>query len=241
MAQVKQRTPHMVYGSHALAEILDPSPADTAVPEAPHFNHERALLARGLRFIAGLDEVGRGPLCGPVVAAAVILDPDNLPEGVTDSKQLDAAARQEGFEQVMQRALAVGIGMASAAEIDTVNIRQATHNAMRRALAALSLAPAFALIDGNDCPKGLCCRAATLIKGDAISLSIAAASVIAKVTRDRLMQRMGEWHPQYGFADHVGYATKQHRQALAAHGPCAFHRFSFSPLKPTEEQKTLAL
>ncbi|HEV2574919.1 ribonuclease HII [Methylocella sp. CPCC 101449] len=221
----------MVYRSQALADVIDQEPAERTLPEAPHFNHERALLARGLRFIAGVDEVGRGPLCGPVVAAAVILDPQLLPEGVTDSKQLDADERQNAFDQVMQRAVAVGIGMASAAEIDTINIRQATHTAMRRALAALSVAPAFALIDGNDCPKNLRCEASTLIKGDAISLSIAAASVIAKVTRDRLMHRMGEWHPQYGFADHVGYPTKRHREAIAAHGPCAFHRLSFGSLK----------
>lgn len=221
----------MVYRSQVIAKDIDLAPAEDTIPDEPHFNHESALLARGLRFIAGVDEVGRGPLCGPVVAAAVILDPNHLPGGVTDSKQLDAAERQEAFDLVMQSAIAVGIGMASAAEIDTINIRQATHTAMRRALAALSVAPAFALIDGNDCPKDLRCEASTLIKGDAISLSIAAASVIAKVTRDRLMQRMGEWHPQYGFAAHVGYPTKQHREAIATHGPCVFHRFSFGQLK----------
>ena len=198
----------------------------------PHFRRERNLLNRGVWPVAGVDEVGRGPLAGPVAAAAVVLDPRRLPKGLQDSKRLTAAARAELYEQILARALAVGIAFASVAEIDAVNIRQATFSAMRRALAGLSVAPAHALVDGNDLPPGLACPGETIVGGDALALSIAAAaSIVAKVTRDRLMHRLCERHPVYGFSRHVGYATRTHLAAIARHGPSPYHRMSFSPFR----------
>ncbi len=197
----------------------------------PRFQRERALLRQGAGPIAGIDEVGRGPLAGPVAAAAVILDPARIPPGLADSKVLTASAREALFDMVMERALGVGIAFASAAEIDVVNIRQATFLAMRRALAALALAPGYVLVDGNDLPSGLRCAGETLIRGDASCASIAAASIVAKVSRDRLMRRLCVHHPVYGFSRHVGYGTRQHRAALAEHGPCPVHRLSFAPLR----------
>jgi ribonuclease HII len=135
----------------------------------------------------------------------------------------------------MRKALCVSVALASPGEIDRINIRQATLAAMRRATAGLALRPVHALVDGNDVPSGLCCNAEFIIKGDATSFSIAAASIVAKVTRDRLMARLGARYPQYGFEQHAGYATKRHLVALAEHGPCPYHRHSFSPLKPGGE------
>ena len=205
--------------------------ADVGEPARPHFRRERALLRRGTGPVAGVDEVGRGPLAGPVAAAAVILDPARVPRGLNDSKALTAAAREALFEVVMETALGVGIAFASAAEIDRVNIRQATFLAMRRALAALALTPGYILVDGNDLPNGLCCAGEAVIRGDALSASIAAASIVAKVSRDRLMRRLCVHHPVYGFSRHVGYGTRQHRAALAEHGPCLVHRLTFAPLR----------
>ena len=195
----------------------------------PHFRHERSLLAAGVWPVAGVDEAGRGPLAGPVTAAAVILDPKKLIRGLDDSKKLYSAARSELFEAIC--ALAVGVGMASAQEIDLVNIRNATFLAMRRALQALAIAPAHALIDGNAAPRDAPCPLQTIVKGDAISISISAASIIAKVTRDRLMERLHEAYPLYGFSDHMGYGTPAHLAALKAHGPCPYHRTSFAPVR----------
>ena len=197
----------------------------------PHFKAERLLLRQGHSRIAGVDEVGRGPLAGPVAAAAVILDPRDLPKGIDDSKLLDAAAREAGYHLILAKAVAVGIGLASAREIDRLNIRQATFLAMRRALAALALAPDHALIDGSDAPLVAGLAVTAIVKGDASSLSIAAASVVAKVTRDRLMTRLDGHHPQYGFARHKGYATPEHREALRRHGPSIAHRISFAPCR----------
>jgi ribonuclease HII len=197
----------------------------------PHFRFEKSLAARGVWPVAGIDEAGRGPLAGPVAAAAVILDPRKLPKGLNDSKQLTSEQREEAFAVVLQRAVAIGVGLACAQEIDRFNIRQATFLAMRRALAALSLAPAHALVDGNALPPDLCCAGETIVKGDAKSLSIAAASIVAKVTRDRLMMRLHRSHPQYGFHEHMGYPTPAHLQALDLHGPCDFHRRSFAPVR----------
>jgi ribonuclease HII len=197
----------------------------------PHFRHERSLLAAGVWPVAGVDEAGRGPLAGPVTAAAVILDPRKLVKGLDDSKKLSSAARSELFELICARALAVGVGMASAQEIDRVNIRNATFLAMRRALQALAIAPAHALIDGNAGPRDAPCPVQTIVKGDAISISISAASIIAKVTRDRLMERLHEAYPLYGFSDHMGYGTPAHLAALKAHGPCPYHRTSFAPVR----------
>jgi len=192
---------------------------------------ERQLARLGVWPVAGVDEAGRGPLAGPVAAAAVILDPRNLPRGVNDSKLLTPDAREDLFEAIMARALAVAIGFATAAEIDAVNIRQATFLAMRRALGALSAPPAYALIDGNDLAPGLCCAGETIVKGDGAILSIAAASIVAKVTRDRLMRRLCAIHPAYGFSQHAGYGTRAHLAAIEAHGPCPYHRLSFSPFR----------
>ena len=197
----------------------------------PHFRRERALLRRGAGPVAGIDEVGRGPLAGPVCAAAVVLDPARIPKHLNDSKQLSSDAREALYDEIMGRALSVGVAFASAAEIDVVNIRQATHLAMRRALAALSTVPGYVLVDGNDLPSCLICAGETLIKGDASSASIAAASIVAKVTRDRLMRRLCAVHPAYGFSRHVGYPTRDHLAALTAHGACEFHRMTFAPVR----------
>jgi ribonuclease HII len=193
----------------------------------PHFDFEREAMAGGCRWVAGVDEVGRGPLAGPVGVAAVILDPDDLPEGLDDSKALSVARREELRPIIFAKALSVSIVFASAEEIDTHNIRGAALRAMARAVGALSLRPDIALIDGRDVPDGLICPARPIIGGDALSMSIAAASIIAKTTRDALMRNLGRDFPQYGFADHVGYATALHRQALALAGPCPYHRRSF--------------
>jgi ribonuclease HII len=193
----------------------------------PHFDFEREAMAGGCRWVAGVDEVGRGPLAGPVGVAAVILDPDDLPEGLDDSKALSGARREELRPIIFAKALSVSIVFASAEEIDTHNIRGAALRAMARAIGALSLRPDIALIDGRDVPDGLICPARPIIGGDALSMSIAAASIIAKTTRDALMRNLGRDFPQYGFADHVGYATALHRQALALAGPCPYHRRSF--------------
>ncbi len=198
----------------------------------PHFRIERRHLKEGRWPVAGIDEAGRGPLAGPVAVAAVILDPANLPRGLDDSKVLDAEERERLYRIIMAKALCVSVALASAREIDRINIRQATLAAMCRAAAGLSLTPMHVLVDGSDLPAGLCCPGEAIVKGDGTSFSIAAASIIAKVTRDRLMRRLGEKYPAYGFAQHAGYATRLHLAALATHGPSPFHRFSFSPLKP---------
>jgi len=196
----------------------------------PSFAFELALIAEGRRMVAGVDEVGRGPLAGPVGVGAVILDPDDLPEGLDDSKALTAARRVELTEAIYAKAIAVSLAFASVEEIDVFNIRGATLLAMRRAVAALSIKPDYALIDGKDAPPGLCCAARPIINGDALSLSIAAASIVAKVARDALMARLDAVHPGYGFARHAGYATPEHFAALLRLGPCPLHRRSFRPV-----------
>lgn len=195
-----------------------------------HFHRETQAIASGLWPLAGVDEVGRGPLAGPVVAAAVILDPQAVPDGLDDSKNLSAARREELFALIAESALAIGVASATATEIDTINIRQATLLAMRRAVAALAVPPAFVLVDGND-PPALACPAESVIGGDAQIASIAAASIIAKVTRDAMMARLCARYPAYGFSAHAGYGTPWHRAALQAHGPCPEHRYSFAPVK----------
>ncbi len=194
---------------------------------APDFAFERELIARGCSLVAGVDEVGRGPLAGPVGVAAVILVPDDLPEGVDDSKALSAARREALSEVVYAKARCVSIAFASVAEIDALNIRGATLLAMARAVNALSLRADFALVDGRDVPAGLRCPARAIVGGDARSLSIAAASIVAKVARDALMTRLDAAYPDYGFARHAGYATRAHVEALARLGPTPFHRRSF--------------
>ncbi|AOO80946.1 ribonuclease HII [Bosea vaviloviae] len=194
------------------------------------FSRETQAIATGFWPLAGIDEVGRGPLAGPVVAAAVILDPDHVPAGLCDSKALSAARREELFGAIAASALGIGVASATAAEIDVINIRQATLLAMRRAVAALPVRPVFVLVDGND-PPALPCACETIIQGDALVASIAAASIIAKVTRDAMMARLCRRYPAYGFSAHVGYGTPAHRAALEVHGPCPEHRFSFAPVK----------
>jgi len=197
----------------------------------PDLKAERALWAGGARFVAGVDEVGRGPLAGPVCVAAVIFAADAKPiKGIDDSKKLDRAARENLAPLIIDRALAVAVAFAPPEEIDRVNIRQATLNAMARALGALALRPDYALIDGRDVPPGLAHPARALIGGDGLSLSIAAASIVAKVARDRLMTRLDAHFPGYGFAAHAGYGTLAHRKALTALGPCPAHRLSFRSL-----------
>ncbi len=191
---------------------------------------ERALWADGYARVAGVDEAGRGPLAGPVVAAAVILPPGFDPAGVRDSKKLSPQARERAFARIENEAIAVGVGLVEAAEIDRLNILRATHAAMRGALAALCAPPPDAvLVDGLPVP-GLhpCCRA--LVKGDDKSVSIAAASIVAKVARDRLMTAFHDTFPVYDFARHKGYGTPQHLAALGEHGPCPLHRRSFAPV-----------
>jgi ribonuclease HII len=196
----------------------------------PHYIYESRLLKTMAGPICGVDEVGRGPLAGPVVAAAVILDRKRIPKGLNDSKQLSEEDREALYPLIMEAAIAVGVGEASVDEIDLVNIRQATHMAMARAVRALSVAAEFALVDGND-PPPLPCRCDTLIGGDARSVSIAAASIIAKVTRDRMMVALHEDHPGYNWRSNKGYGTPEHYAGLKAHGVTVHHRRSFGPVR----------
>ncbi len=180
-------------------------------------------------LIAGVDEAGRGPLAGPVVAAAVILPVHHGIVGLADSKVLSAARRAALFEEIIEHALAYGIGLASVTEIDEVNIYHATFLAMQRAVHALAIAPDRALIDGNVCPV-LPCATEAIVKGDAKVPVISAASILAKVTRDRMMDALHAEFPRYGFAQHRGYPTKAHLATLRQHGPCVVHRRSFRPV-----------
>ena len=179
--------------------------------------------------VAGIDEVGRGPWAGPVVAAAVVLAPDAIPAGIADSKVLSRDRREELFDALHASGAAIGIGAASLAEIEVLNILGAGLVAMRRAAAALGCRPALALVDGNRAPV-LACPVRTLIGGDGISVSIAAASIVAKVTRDRLMARLSVRHPGYGWERNAGYGTAEHRQALDRQGPSPHHRRTFAPV-----------
>ncbi len=183
----------------------------------------------GFRRIAGLDEAGRGPLAGPVVAAAVVLPARCRLAGVDDSKQLTEAERERQYEVVMQRAVALAVGSASPQEIDRLNILEATRLAMLRALDALPVPPDYLLTDAMNL-VGLAIPVRPIIKGDALSLSIAAASIVAKVTRDRMMADFHRLYPQYNFVSHKGYGTEEHLQQLAVHGPCPIHRRSFAPV-----------
>ncbi len=196
----------------------------------PHYIYESRLLKTMAGPICGVDEVGRGPLAGPVVAAAVILDRKRIPKGLNDSKQLSEEDREALYPLIMETAIAVGVGEASVDEIDLVNIRQATHMAMARAVRALAVAAEFALVDGND-PPPLPCRCDTLIGGDARSVSIAAASIIAKVTRDRMMVALHDTHPGYNWRSNKGYGTPEHYAGLKAHGVTPHHRRSFGPIR----------
>lgn len=181
-------------------------------------------------LLAGIDEAGRGPLAGPVVAAAVILDPQRPLAGLADSKTLSAARRETLAQLIRAQALAFGIGVSEADEIDRVNILQATFLAMQRAFAALALVPDKALIDGNRCPL-LPCPTEAIIKGDALIPAISAASILAKVERDQRMLELHSRYPHYGFDQHKGYPTAAHRAALRTHGASPIHRLSFAPVR----------
>ena len=185
-------------------------------------------------LVAGVDEVGRGPLCGPVVTAAVILDPSRPILGLNDSKKLSEARREALFEEIREKALAWCIARAEVEEIDRLNILHATMLAMQRAVEGLSVTPRLALIDGNRCPK-LAVPSAPVVKGDSQVPAIAAASILAKVHRDRLCQQLHERYPLYGFDGHKGYGTAEHLAALAMHGACPEHRRSFSPVRESLE------
>jgi ribonuclease HII len=191
-----------------------------------------------LIWICGVDEAGRGPLVGSVVAGAVVLDPDNPIEGLKDSKKLTATRREFLYEQIMEKAKAWGVGEASPAEIDEINILQATMLAMCRAIEDLTTRlgawPDKALIDGNRCPE-LPILAEAIVKGDTKEPAISAASIVAKVTRDRQMMALHELHPEYGFAQHMGYPTEAHFAALKQYGACDQHRRSFSPVRKVLE------
>ncbi len=206
------------------------SPQLFPLQEGPDFETERFYLSKGANYIAGTDEVGRGPLAGPVVAASVILDPESIPEGLDDSKKLSAKRRKNLFVDILCGSM-VSISIIPAAIIDQVNIRQATLLAMRNAISGLPVLPDIALVDGRDCPPGITCPSKSLIKGDTRSVSIAAASIVAKVTRDRMMVEAARLYPQYGFENHKGYGARTHMEAIAAHGPCPLHRMSFSPMR----------
>jgi ribonuclease HII len=187
---------------------------------------EQGYYAQGIHCICGVDEAGRGPLAGPVCAAAVILPANIEIPGLNDSKKLSDKRRRELYPVIMEQAIAYGIGFADHNEIDQINILQATFLAMERAIGALSVKPELALIDGNR-EKDFGVPVKTVVHGDSLSASIAAASVLAKVTRDDLMLKMAEEYPQYGFEIHKGYGTKAHYQALADHGPSPIHRMTF--------------
>ena len=195
----------------------------------PDYSFEAEAQAQGFLRIAGVDEVGRGPLAGPVTAAAVVLDPDHIPDGLNDSKKLTARARARLYDQIKEVA-DVSIAHASVEEIDHHNILRASHIAMRRALDGLKAAPDYALIDGNMIPNGLLLPSRAIVKGDGRSVSIAAASIMAKICRDCVMVDLAQQHPGYGWETNMGYGSKRHMEALQKSGATPHHRRSFKPI-----------
>jgi len=187
-------------------------------------------VTRPLPLVAGVDEAGRGPLAGPVTAAAVILDPAHPVAGIADSKQLSPARRDELEPLIKQAAIAWAVASADVGEIDALNILQASLLAMKRAVEALAASPQLVLVDGNRCPS-LVCAAQAIVGGDASVPAIGAASILAKVSRDREMERLDALYPAYGFARHKGYPTREHHAALREQGPCEIHRRSFGPVR----------
>lgn len=196
---------------------------------SPDFSHELSALSEGYARIAGVDEVGRGPLAGPVTAAAVILDPNNIPDGLNDSKKLSAVRRALLCDAILASAQ-VSIAHASVEEIDQLNILRASHLAMERALAGLDPAPDLAIIDGHLIPRGLILPTRAIVRGDAVSLSIAAASIVAKIRRDQIMWDLAQQFPGYGWERNAGYPSKSHKQALLNLGVTPHHRRSFKPV-----------
>jgi len=209
-------------------------------PEAgfPDFSHEQMLMARGARLVAGVDEAGRGPLAGPVVVSAVRLDPARIPQGLNDSKKLTPERRAELFEQIMATA-EVSVATAPPGDILALNIRGATLAAMARAVRALPRPVDRVLVDGRDVPPGLPCPGIALIGGDGRSVSVAAASIVAKVMRDRMCEIMDCDAPFFGFAGHKGYSTAAHLAALDRHGPCRHHREQFAPVAALLVRRTV--
>lgn len=193
----------------------------------PDFSYETAAMQKGKALVCGVDEAGRGPLAGPVCAAAVILPQDCFIEGLNDSKKLTERARERLFPIIKEKALAYSIAFASVEEIERVNILNATYLAMNRAVEGLKIKPDYALIDGNCVPKNITVECETVVKGDFKSCSIAAASILAKVTRDHLMEEYDKEYPQYEFAKHKGYGTAVHTALIKEHGPSPIHRLSF--------------
>ncbi|MEL7279224.1 MAG: ribonuclease HII [Pseudomonadota bacterium] len=197
--------------------------------DGPDFSLELAVQARGFARVAGVDEVGRGPLAGPVTAAAVVLDPARIPAGLNDSKKLTARKR-EALHDLLMEVAEVSVAHASVEEIDEINILRAAHLAMRRAIDGLPQPPDYALIDGNIIPDGLATPAEAIIKGDARSASIAAASIVAKIRRDRIMMDLAQHYPGYGWETNAGYGSKKHMDALQNLGVTPHHRRSFKPV-----------
>jgi ribonuclease HII len=216
-----------------------PSPAQKGNHRPPPpADHDEYPSAEG-RLVAGVDEAGRGPLAGPLAVAAVILDPDRPIAGLNDSKKLSEARREALYPQIIERALAWCVVLVEPAEIDLLNIFQATMAGMSRAIAGLSPAAQHALIDGNKLPRDLPCPGRAIVGGDALEPAISAASILAKVTRDRLMVAFDATHPGYGFAVHKGYPTPAHLAALRRLGPCPQHRHSFAPVRSMLAQGVL--
>ena len=193
----------------------------------PDFSYENIARQKGYKFICGVDEAGRGPLAGPVCAAAVILPPDCIIDGLNDSKKISEKKREMLFEQIIQKAVSYSVAYGTLEEIEKYNILEATYLAMNRAIDGLSQKADFALIDGNRIPKNIKIPCETVVKGDSKSCSVAAASIVAKVTRDRLMLEYDKKYPQYNFAKHKGYGTKAHYEAIKEYGVCEIHRLSF--------------
>ena len=200
----------------------------------PSFDIEKEKMSEGYKSICGCDEAGRGPLCGPVVAAAVILPVDLEIPGLNDSKKLSEKKRELLFDVIKEKAIAYAIAEASPEEIDDINILNASMLAMNRAVEALSVKADFALIDGN-CSRGFSIPTQTVVKGDAISASIAAASILAKVTRDRQCQELDKQYPEYNIAKHKGYSTKEHMDAVRKYGPSPIHRKTFLKFLSSDE------
>lgn len=193
----------------------------------PDFSYENKAKNNGFKYVCGVDEAGRGPLAGPVCAAAVILPEGCEIEGLNDSKKISEKKRERLYDIIIEKAIAYSIAYGTLEEIEQYNILEATYLAMNRAIEGLSVKADFALIDGNRVPRNITVPCETVIKGDSKSYSIAAASILAKVTRDRLLLEYDEKYPQYGFANHKGYGTKAHYEAIAQHGVCEVHRLSF--------------
>ena len=210
-----------------------PNRRGESLTSAPSYQEEAALLSQGYSLVAGLDEAGRGPLAGPVVAGVAVLPPNlkgRWVRLVRDSKQLTPAQREYVLPYLQDASRALEVGMSSAQEVDDLGIVSATHLAMKRALNSLALMPQYLLLDAFPLPwVGIPQKA--IVHGDALCLSIAAASIVAKVTRDRIMERHDDMYPSYGFARHKGYATREHLRNLRAHGPCQIHRYSFAPVR----------